>query len=99
MCLGAFPICSQLCAVYVPPLEKERNDSSRQFSCDFTGLDVYGPLRAGVPRVKMRRLMIAVVDGHDDAKESANDWHSPILNALAPCAYPRDWLLELTVYE
>jgi hypothetical protein len=79
--------------------EKERNDSSRQFSSDFTSLDVYGPLCAGVPRVKMRRLMIAVVDGHNDAKESANDWHSCILNVMAPCAYSRDWLLELTAYR
>jgi hypothetical protein len=73
--LSTLPVLCQFIAVHVQPFEQESDHSPRKVTPDRAILDVDGRFPSRIPRMKVRRLVLSVIDGYNDAEEPADDWH------------------------
>ncbi len=72
----SMPVSEELLAMERQPLEYQRARSSREFSAHLSVSNGHRDLELAVRCVKMRRIVIAVEDRDDDAKEPGDDRHS-----------------------
>jgi len=89
------PILRQLIAMLGGPLENQRGRSLRKRSLQ-DGQSVDGKRRFvfTVAGMEMRRRVIVVVHRDDDAEETADLWHAPIVTRPVEDALEKWWAVE-----
>jgi hypothetical protein len=73
--LRKLPVLKELGAMKMPPLQHERKRSRCIWPLTLPS-DPDGDVGAGIPSVKMRWVMLPIVDGDDDSEEAAYLGHS-----------------------
>src|SRR5436305_9804227 len=73
--LSPLPVFCQFITVQIPPFKQECDDSLRQVTLDRAVADIDRRFTTRIPRMKVRRLVLTVIDSNDDTQEPADDWH------------------------
>lgn len=74
------PVLKQLRSMKMPPLQDECKRSPLHLAAHASVGDPDRDVGAGVPRVKVRRIVLAVIDRDDDSEEAADLRHDAILH-------------------
>lgn len=87
--LGQLPVLAKFLDVELIPVQSVSQRAPEKLPLDHSGVERHRDLIISVSRMKVRRLVIAVVHGDHDPEEAAEYRHGIILAPWGHCCLPR----------